>query len=663
MGLEIKNSVLKHKKSLIILAISLGICFICALGSCLVQNSFGKVDVKEHVMTYKELSDQIKANDKKYGKNIGASFKPSQAAQMGFMVLIPNNASKDHPVPCIVTCHGGANQKEMQNGNFVELSRRGYAVVAIDGSGHGDSSIDTIVDPLTHNSHGMEAAVEYAMSLDCIDANQIGVMGHSWGNDSACQAVNAVNLGSKNPKIKAQLIAAGSGYYLYDTKKNTYSGMKLGILMGKYDEYDTSYFMPTGQQLTSPFFKGFFKTVDPSYNLNKVTEGIWYSNKGPCTVTSGQKVNASEARIMYNPPITHLMVFSTTTGISKTINFFYGAFGVPQGASYLPESNQVWELMPIFSFFGIIALIVLILSLVRILLATPWFAPLARTNDNPEVLPSIKNWKESIPALFMAIILVAFSGLTIMPLTSDQRLVGNWMPSTALFPVASNQGNAIAIWEIASGFFILALLFVIYLIKMALNHKDVSKAINPFGTARFTSGSQFFRTLFMAILVAVLAYIPIFFNYHVFHIDFLMSTLGFSAFSILKVPMIIRYILLLFVFFAASAIVTANAKFKELPDWASIAIVAVMNLVGIVIALWVQYHSLFTTGLLQNIDYASTDTVALMLFPGMIFTPIIARYTEKKTNNIWLGAFINAIWFTAALVCNTRYVMPYVLVG
>lgn len=68
MGLEIKNSVLKHKKSLIILAISLGICFICALGSCLVQNSFGKVDVKEHVMTYKELSDQIKANDKKYGK-------------------------------------------------------------------------------------------------------------------------------------------------------------------------------------------------------------------------------------------------------------------------------------------------------------------------------------------------------------------------------------------------------------------------------------------------------------------------------------------------------------------------------------------------------------------------------------------------------------------
>lgn len=654
---------LKHKKSLILLAISLGVCFISALGSSLVQNSFGGVGVKEYVMTYQQLSDEIKANNKANGKNINVSFKPSQAAQIGFMVLMPGNASASHPVPCIVTCHGGANQKEMQNGNFVELSRRGYAVISIDGSGHGDSSVDTVVDPLTHNSHGMEAAVEYAMSLSGVDANQIGVLGHSWGNDSACQAVNAVNVGSKNPKIKAQLIAAGAGYYLYDTKKNTYDGMKLGILMGQHDEYDTAYFMPTGQQLTSDFFKGFFKTVYPSYSQSKVTEGVWYNSNGAVNVAPGQKVDSAEARIMYNPPVTHLMVFSTTTGISKTINFFYGAFGVPQGASYIPESNQVWELMPIFSFFGIVALILLILSLVKILLATHWFAPLVRTSDNPEVVPSIKNWKESVPALLMAIVLVLFSGYTIMPLTSDQRLIGNWMPSTSLFPVASNQGNAIAIWEIAMGFFILALLFVIYLIKIALNHKDISKAVNPFVTARFASGTQFFRTLFMAVLVAVLAYIPIFFNYHVFHVDFLVSTIGFSAFSILKVPMVIRYILFLFVFFAASAIVTASAKFKELPDWASVAIVAVMNIVGIIVALCVQYHGLYTNGIVQNVDYASTDTVALMLIPGMIFTPIIARYTEKKTNNIWLGAMINAIWFTAALVCNTRYIMPYVLVG
>ena len=263
----------------------------------------------------------------------------------------------------------------------------------------------------------------------------------------------------------------------------------------------------------------------------------------------------------------------------------------------------------------------------------------------------------------MAIVLVIFTGSTIMPLTSDPRLVGNWMPTTQLFPVASNQGNAVAIWEIASGFFILALLLVIYLIKLILNHKDVSKAINPFGVARFNSGSQFFRTLFMAILVTVLAYLPIAFNYYVFHVDFLVSTLGFSAFSILKIPMIIRYIFLMFVFFAASAIVTANAKFKELPEWASLTIVAVMNLTGIVVALVIQYHSLFTKGQVQNVNYASTDTVALMLIPGMILTPIIARYTEKKTNNVWLGVFINAIWFTAALVCNTRYIMPYVLVG
>ncbi len=661
--MNIKNYINKHKKSFIMLAVSLIVCFVCAIGASLAQNSFGKVKVKEYVMTYQQLSDQIKANNTKYGKNIDVTFQASTSAQMGFMVLMPKSASENNPVPCIITCHGGANQKEMQNGNFVELSRRGYAVISIDGSGHGNSSVDSVVDPLTHNSHGMEAAVEYAMSLGSVDANQIGVMGHSWGNDAACQTVNAINLESKNPKIKAQLIAGGAGYYLYDAKDNSYDGMKLGILMGKYDEYDTAYFMPTGQQLTSDFFKGFFKVVDPNFNLDQVPVGEWYTSDGPYAATPGEMVDATEARIMYNPPITHLMVFSTTTGISKTIDFFYGALGVPNGSSYIAENNQVWLLMPIFSAFGILSLILLILSLVRILLVTPWFAPLSRRIDNPEVIPSIKNWKESVPALIMAIVLIFFTGATIMPLTSDSRLVGNWMPSTQHFPVASNQGNAVAIWEVATGFFILGLLLVIYLLKLALNHKDVSKVKNPFGVARFDSGAQFFRTFFLAILVTGLAYLPIAFNYHVFHIDFLVSTLGFSAFSILKIPMIIRYILLLFVFFAASAIVTANAKFKELPEWVSLAIVAVMNLVGIIVPLMIEYHSLYTKGIVKNVNYASTVTVALMLIPGMILTPIIARYTEKKTNNIWLGAFINAIWFTAALVCNTRYVLPYILVG
>lgn len=661
--METKDFVHKHKISIIMLAVSLIVSFICALGASLTQNSFGSVDVKDYVMTYQKLSDQIVANNQKYGKKTDITFKTSTSAQMGFMVLVPPNASVNNPAPCIVTCHGGANQKEMQDGNFVELSRRGFVVISIDGSGHGDSSVDTVVDPLTHNSHGMEAAVEYAMSLGCVDQNRIGVMGHSWGNDSACQAVNAINLGSKNPKIKAQLIAAGAGYYMFDAKKNTYDGVILGLMMGKYDEYDTAYLVPTPQQRTCDFTKGFFKAVDPSFSLKEVPENQWYTKDGPVTVAPGQKIDATEARIFYNPPLTHLMAFSTTTGISKTINFFYGAFGVPQGASYISEGNQVWELMPIFSAVGILGLILLILSLAKILLSTAWFAPLLRRSDNPEIAPSIKNWKESVPALFMAVVLVIYTVFTALPLTSDPVLVGNWMPSTQLFPVASNQGNAVAIWEVFTGVFVLALLLVIYLVKLALNRKNPSQAINPFGSARLESGSQFFRTLFMAVLVVVLAYVPILFNYYVFHIDFLVWTVGFSAFSILKVPMIIRYVLLLFVFFLAMGIVTANTKFKELPDWASVSIVALMNMVGIVIALWIQYYSLYTGGLVKNLDFASSDTVLITMIPGMIFMPIIARYTEKKTNNVWLGVFINAIWFTAALVCNTRYVMPYVLVG
>ena len=651
------------KRTKVMLVASLATCLLCGLGMSLAQSSFGTVNVKPYTMSFTQLSQEIEANNAASGKNIEVTFTPSKSAQMGFIVLTPPNASAKNPAPCIITCHGGANQKEMQSGNYTELAKRGFVVVSIDGSGHGNTDVDSIVDPLTHNSHGMEAAIEYAMSLNCVDETQIGVTGHSWGNDAACQAVNFINLHSTNPKIKAQLIGAGAGYFL-SMEEGANDGMHVGILMGQYDEYDTSYFVPTPQQLGADLFKNFFSAIDPSYSLKSAPVDTWYTKDGPYQVTPGEKVDAAGgARIFYNPPITHLMVFSTPTGVGETVDFFYGAFGVPQGASYIPATSQTWVFMPVLSAIGMVAILLLILSLVDILLLLPWFAPLARKKGDVQVLPSLKNPKESGPALAMAVLLVLFSFFTIKPLTSDPMLVGKWFPTTPLFPVASNQGNAIAVWELSMGAFILVLLFVIYLVKLLLNYKDTSKAINPFKYAKFESGSQFFRTLFMAVLIAVLAYLPIWFNYNVFHVDFLISTLGFTAFSILKVPMIMRYILLLVVFFIANAIIAANTKFKELPDWASVLIIMVMNLVGIVSAIAIEYHSLFTTGSLKNVAYASTDTVALLLIVGMIFTPIIYRYTEKKTNNIWLGALFNSIWFTTALVCNTRYIYSMVLVG
>ena len=39
----------------------------------------------------------------------------------------PKDATAENPLPGIVTCHGNYNNKEMQDVNAIELSRRGHA--------------------------------------------------------------------------------------------------------------------------------------------------------------------------------------------------------------------------------------------------------------------------------------------------------------------------------------------------------------------------------------------------------------------------------------------------------------------------------------------------------------------------------------------------------
>lgn len=61
------------------------------------------------------------------------------ALQRG-LLYIPKTATKENPAPAIVSCHGNNNTAEMQDIHAVELSRRGYVVLAVDGYRQGLST-------------------------------------------------------------------------------------------------------------------------------------------------------------------------------------------------------------------------------------------------------------------------------------------------------------------------------------------------------------------------------------------------------------------------------------------------------------------------------------------------------------------------------------------
>ena len=48
------------------------------------------------------------------------------------LLYMPKDASADNPKPAVIVTHGYLNSAEMQDANAIELSRRGFVVLALD---------------------------------------------------------------------------------------------------------------------------------------------------------------------------------------------------------------------------------------------------------------------------------------------------------------------------------------------------------------------------------------------------------------------------------------------------------------------------------------------------------------------------------------------------
>lgn len=173
---------MKDKRALRFLAISLVLCLVSMLGASFVQTSGGKVTIKD--LRWETPSGHL----------------------MSALLFIPENATNDTPAPAIVTSHGWYNNREMQDLNYVEYSRRGYVVMSIDMYGHGNSDAVAATE-WPNRGTGMYDAVELMANLPYVDTTRIGVTGHSNGARAANWSVDEDNK-KDYPLISAVLLVA-----------------------------------------------------------------------------------------------------------------------------------------------------------------------------------------------------------------------------------------------------------------------------------------------------------------------------------------------------------------------------------------------------------------------------------------------------------------------
>ncbi len=114
------------------------------------------------------------------------------------LLYMPKDASAADPRPTIITTHGYLNSAEMQDASAIEMSRRGYVVLALDMYDHGHSINKTTYEPATSFfsfwPNAIYDAVQYMYNQEYVlkdpEGNGIiGVAGHSMGGFSSTVAM------------------------------------------------------------------------------------------------------------------------------------------------------------------------------------------------------------------------------------------------------------------------------------------------------------------------------------------------------------------------------------------------------------------------------------------------------------------------------------------
>ena len=633
-------------KSTLSLIIVIAMLFVSMIGVSLVQTNGWSVKETTFTGTLSEVAAQITENTDNNGKVVDILFDKNDSAQISFTMYVPKNATASNPAPVIVCAHGWNNSKEMQLSNFTELARRGYVVIAFDLSGHGRSDIE--IDALTQGTEGMLAVVEYAMSLDFVDITKVGITGHSAGDLACTNTLKVVNTVDAVNHIAAFFCPSGTMAALL-TSGDATTNLIWGVASGRYDELDTFYF-GTYDFLSSPIGKMLVKRAYPAFSGDVVVEGQYYTADGPIdTPAPGEALGVTSAFAVWNPDITHPQGTFSKIATELTIDFFYAAFGTPNGGTYIAATNQVWQMGVVFQTIGLLAFFASALVIGGMLLKTRQFATLTRTIAPQKELPSIKSWKEWLPLVLTFIPLLIFPYVMYFKCYAAAGSLFN----TDIYSMTTV--NGIAWFTLVSGLFCFLMLAFNYGLKKLVHLKDGEAVANPFMPGKLDSVTHFLKIVGYSALVVVLMYVPCYIAYNVFHMNFGIAvyTVGLPRFEWLP-TILTKYLPFWIAFLLPNAILNADTRFKEVPEWASTLFVAIANVLPIVVLTIVNYSSLVNTGV-TKFTFGDPSIMTFNLFAPMIFIAITGRYFYKKTGNAWSGAFIAATVLALMALTLTRH--------
>ncbi|MDR1894718.1 MAG: alpha/beta fold hydrolase [Spirochaetales bacterium] len=600
------------KKAKFWLITALALCLVSVIGASLIQSNGGRVTIKD------------------------LRWETTKGYQMSGLLFVPKGVTAENKAPAIVVSHGMYNNREMQDLNFVELSRRGFVVLSMDMYNHGNSENFTanVGDVLT----GMYEAVKMLDSLAYVDSGRIGITGHSLGGMSSNVAIALDNLAPRR-LIRAVLLNCADPTYIDANTQayvDVYGSRAAGTVAAQYDEF--FYRQSDGKGGTTPpreFINNsnaqsflWFGT-DPASKAKRETETIYK-----------ETIDGVEAiRVIYNPSIIHPWSHFSQRSTAATIAFFDAALKAPNPLS---PSSQIWQWKVFFNFLGLLGFVIFIVSFTSLMLFTPFFSSLRASEvmkPLPVKGPGLAWFWSSLAAGCL------FGTLSYMPILIAAQ--GHAMAKTI---VPQNSPWGVGLWAFCCGLFAILSMFVNYKAygkKNGFSLKDRGVKLAP---------AVLGKTIVLALISVALSYSLVFLADFFFKVDYRIWVIAVKAFGVDKIPIILfPYLILFLTYYTANAVAVNSFNFIALgkKEWINTAVVAGINGLPALILILFQYVPFAITG---QMGIPAGNMYVIWQFPVLIFLPVTAIITRKVyrlTGNPYLPGIINGIIVTIISCTNT----------
>jgi len=578
----------------------------------------------------------------------------------------PVSATKDNKVPAVLLMHGYQNDKETNAAYSIELARRGIVALSIDEYGHGSTSIGlrergytqykfpkmdkTISGPerflvmmnfsnmdffeeqyskgLKDSSMGGKLAYEMLKQMDFVDADNIGITGHSMGTWSSW------TVAAYNPEHRCIIIQCGEvadNKYFDDSIKFN----NVLMLQAKYDEFDyfRDYQNTVAGLENTPLRYSTFALQDKPVEWNK-------------TYGSFKDGTARRMELLIT---NHRLTTHDRNGMAASMDWFTQAFGITNA---IDSYNQVYMIKEVLVLVAMLCAVFSMLPLMLLILQIPFFRSVAQSlPDRPSKAKNTKQWWKG------AVITVLIAGLSYPFMTQ----LGH-----GLLPLPENifkmtVGNGFVGWY----------LFLIIVMVITLNStwKKSHKLGSPLdyydlglgyeNKPEKLSWSLLRKSALVTLIMVGFMYLLVTITHYLFLLDFRFIWPFFKVFTLERFLQFLVYIPIFALFFLLNnakifghmrqARASEESISSLLTCWLKNAFVMIGGVFLIVLIEYIPFFLEIGPGadLLFSSTFGGPFMSLMILFiPQVIVFSFLCTFINKKTGHVYVSAFT-----VASLAC------------